>query len=107
MMVRSNLMVSKLCFAAEGLSGMAAAASLRKLGGLMEQAPSGRLFAAIFTLSDLSAKAAAELEDGSRAMGRSHDGEAVAQLATAVTRMETLAATVKRHTGKARRRATR
>lgn len=107
MTVHQNLMIGKLCFAAEGLSGQAAAASLRKLGGLMEQVPSGRLFAAIFTLSEMSAKAAVALEDGSRAIGRSQDGEAVAQLATAVTQMDELAATGKRHSQKSRRRATR
>ena len=42
-------MLGELCFAAEGLSGTAASASLRKLGSIMEDAPSGRLFGAIST----------------------------------------------------------
>jgi hypothetical protein len=42
--------VNELCFAAEGLSGTAAASSLRRLGSLMETAPPGRLFAALSTL---------------------------------------------------------
>ena len=42
-------MLGELCFAAEGLSGTAASASLRKLGSIMEAAPSGRLFGAIST----------------------------------------------------------
>ena len=55
-------MLSELCFAAEGLSGTAASSSLRKLGSIMESAPAGRLFGAISTLSDMSAKAARALE---------------------------------------------
>jgi hypothetical protein len=62
--------INELCYAAEGLSGTAAASSLRKLGSIMELAPSGRLFGAISTLSDMSAKAAQALEDGSRALDR-------------------------------------
>ena len=57
--------IDELCHAAEGLSGTAAASSLRKLGSIMELAPSGRLFGAISTLSDMSAKAARAREDGS------------------------------------------
>ena len=60
--------ISELVYAAEGLSGTAAAASLRKLGSIMERAPSGRLFSAISTLSDMSAKAAQALEDGARGL---------------------------------------
>lgn len=75
MSVRGGL-VNELCFAAEGLSGTAAASSLRRLGSLMEAAPSGRLFGAIATLSDMSAKATRALEDGSLALqsGDDHKG---------------------------------
>ena len=45
-------MLGELCFAAEGLSGTAAASSLRKLGSIMDTAPSGRLFGAI-TVGDV------------------------------------------------------
>jgi hypothetical protein len=55
--------INELCHAAEGLSGTAAASSLRKLGSIMELAPSGRLFGAISTLSDTSAKATGARED--------------------------------------------
>jgi hypothetical protein len=83
--------ISELCYAAEGMSGTAAASSLRKLGSLMELAPSGRLFGAISTLSDMSAKAARALEDGSRALDRSRDEEAAARIAEALAQMDGLA----------------
>ena len=69
-------MLSELCFAAEGLSGTAASSSLRKLGSVMERAPSGRLFDAISTLSDMSAKAARALEEGAQNIGRNDDSAA-------------------------------
>ncbi|MCA3572482.1 MAG: hypothetical protein IOC86_01095 [Aestuariivirga sp.] len=83
--------MDELCFAAEGLSGTAAAASLRKLGSIMERAPSGRLFGAIATLSDLSARAALALEDGSRAMDRAAAREATERLGQALGHMDGLA----------------
>ena len=107
MTVNRNRLVSELCFAAEGLSGAAAAASLRRLGSIMEQAPSGRLFGAISTLSDMSAKAAAALEQGSRAMDHSHDGEAIAKLSAAMTQMDALASGSQPSARKSRRSASR
>jgi hypothetical protein len=83
--------INELCYAAEGLSGTAAASSLRKLGSLMELAPSGRLFGAISTLSDMSAKAARALEDGSRALDRCRDDGAAARIAEALAQMDGLA----------------
>jgi hypothetical protein len=53
--------VNEICFAAEGLSGPAEAASPQKLGRLTEMAPSGRLFGAITTLSDSSAKSSLDV----------------------------------------------
>ena len=84
-------MVSELCFAAEGLSGTAAATSLRKLGSIMELAPSGRLFDAISTLADLSAKASIALEEGSRALDQADDGKAAARIGEALAHMDGLA----------------
>lgn len=46
-------MISEHCHATEGLSGPAEAASLRMPGSITERAPSGRLFRAITTLSDM------------------------------------------------------
>jgi hypothetical protein len=107
MSVNRNPMVSELCFAAEGLSGTAAAVSLRRLDSIMEQAPSGRLFTAISTLSDMSAKAAAALEQGSRAMEHARDSEAIAKLSAAVTHLDAMASGSKPSARKPRRSATR
>jgi hypothetical protein len=90
MPVRSGL-VNELCFAAEGLSGTAAASSLRRLGSLMEAAPSGRLFGAIATLSDMSAKATRSLEDGAIAMQAGDDHKASLKLARAMLHLDDLA----------------
>lgn len=83
-------MLGELCFAAEGLSGTAAASSLRKLGSIMESAPSGRLFGAISTLSDMSAKAARALEDGASDIGR-NDENAANRISEALLHMDGLA----------------
>ncbi len=83
-------MIEELCFAAEGLSGSAASSSLRTLGSIMERAPSGRLFGAISTLADMSAKAATALEEGSLAIG-SDDGAAAARIGEALVHMDGLA----------------
>lgn len=101
------LMVSELCFAAEGLSGSAAASSLRKLGSIMELAPSGRLFGAIATLADISAKAAVSLEDGSKALTDTREEEATVKLSIALAEMDVLATQAVRTTGKPRRRTAR
>ena len=84
-------MIEELCFAAEGLSGTAAAASLRKLGSIMERAPSGRLFAAISTLSDMSAKAAQALESGDAALATTDEAVAAKRLGNALVHMDALA----------------
>jgi hypothetical protein len=86
-----NATTEELCHAAEGLSGTAASASLRKLGSLMERAPSGRLFEAIATLSDMSVKAAMALQDASRALEQSKDAVASGRLAEALVQMDALA----------------
>jgi len=92
MTVRGGLL-NELCFAAEGLSGTAAASSLRRLGSLMDAAPSGRFFGAIATLSDMSAKATRALEDGGLAMQAGDDHKASLQLARALVQMDDMAAT--------------
>jgi hypothetical protein len=97
--------VTELCYAAEGLSGTAAASSLRRLGGLMDQAPTGRLFSAIATLTDLSAKAAKALEDGSKALSSGHETEAAAQLSSALTHMDGMTSEASGAEAKPRRRS--
>jgi hypothetical protein len=82
--------MDELCYAAEGLSGTAAATSLRKLGSIMERAPSGRLFDSISTLANLSSRAARALEEGSLALDRADHTKAVGRIATAMARMDAL-----------------
>jgi hypothetical protein len=83
--------VAELCYAAEGLSGTAASTSLRKLGTLMDSAPSGRLFGAISTLSDMSAKASKALEEGALSMTAGDDHKAAAKLIRGLGHMDDLA----------------
>ena len=83
-------LINEVCFAAEGFSGTAAAASLRKLGSIMETAPSGRLFGAISTLSDMSAKAARALDEGAGDIGR-NDDTAATRIGEALLHMDGLA----------------
>jgi hypothetical protein len=83
--------IDELCYAAEGLSGTAAASSLRKLASIMERAPTGRLFGAISTLSDMSARTAEALEEASRALEKANHGEAAARITEALAGMDALA----------------
>jgi hypothetical protein len=97
--------MDELCYAAEGLSGTAASSALRTLGSIMERAPSGRLFDAISTLSDMSAKAAKSLEAGSLALDGARNNVATARLTEALIQMDDLAAEASPK--KTRRRAAR
>jgi hypothetical protein len=53
-------------FGAEALAGPSAAAALRRVRSLADQAPSGRMFQAIATLSELSRQAEAGLRTGNQ-----------------------------------------
>jgi hypothetical protein len=92
-MTAGRASVDGICFAAEGMAGTAAAASLRRLHALSDVAPAGRLFAAIATLTDMSAKAARALEDGHDAMASGNARRATMKLARALTHMDDLAST--------------
>lgn len=83
--------VGELCFAAEGMAGTAASSSLRRLSSLMDQAPAGRLFGAISTLTEMSAKATRALEQGHDAMQVGDDHQATLKLARALTLMDDMA----------------
>ena len=89
--------VDGICFAAEGMAGTAGASSLRRLHSLAEAAPAGRLFAAITTLSDMSAKATRALEEGHAALAAGDDGRATLKLARALTHMDDLASVAAGH----------
>ena len=83
--------MDELCYAAEGLSGTAAATSLRRLGSIMERAPEGRHFEAISTLADMSARAGKALEEGSIALDHADDGKAAARIGQALAHLDGLA----------------
>ena len=107
MTMNRKLMLSELCFAAEGLSGTAAAASLQRLGSIMEQAPTGRSFAAISTLVEISARAASALEEGSMALDDMQNDDAASKISSALAHMDTLARQSKPTPKKPRRPAAR
>ena len=86
-----------ICFAAEGMAGTAASSSLRRLQSLADAAPAGRLFAAITTLTDMSAKATRALEEGHDAMTSGNDHAAAMKLARALTHMDDLASAATGH----------
>jgi hypothetical protein len=78
----------ELSFAAEGLVGTAAAAALRRVRSLADQAPSARMFAAISTLIETSQRTADDLA----AADRAKDSAASLHLASAIGNMSKLAA---------------
>jgi hypothetical protein len=63
-MTAMNDHLNAMAFAAEGMAGTAGATALRKVRSLADQAPAGRLFTAISTLTDMSARATTQLEAG-------------------------------------------
>lgn len=83
--------VGQIVFAAEGLAGAACSAALKKVRSLANAAPSGRAFAAIATLSDLSQDAETRLRAGNDAIGRGDAAGAQAEWAQAVNVMSQLA----------------
>ena len=89
--------VDGICFAAEGMAGTAGASSLRRLHSLSEAAPAGRLFAAITTLTEMSAKATRALEEGHDALSAGDDRRATMKLARALTHMDDLASNSTAH----------
>ncbi|MBM3519619.1 MAG: hypothetical protein FJX63_02435 [Alphaproteobacteria bacterium] len=85
--------LSELCYAAEGLSGSASAAALRRVGSLASSAPVGRMFGAIATLTELSSEASQTLAEGGRLMAHGDALAARERLASAIDRLNRLAAT--------------
>lgn len=81
----------QIVFAAEGLAGSACSAALKKVRSLASAAPSGRAFAAIATLSDLSQSAETHLKAGNDALGRGDGVSAQSEWSQAVNVMNQLA----------------
>lgn len=84
--------LGEFCFAAEGMAGTAGASALRKVRSLAEAAPSGRLFGAIATLSDLSRQSEHHLRAADAAMHSGDSHGAVRNFARALSAMDDLAA---------------
>ncbi|MBI2718209.1 MAG: hypothetical protein HY245_01620 [Rhizobiales bacterium] len=84
--------LGEICFAAEGMAGSAAASALRRLRSLADQAPSGRMFQAIATLTEMSKRSEALLVAGDKAMAQKDDEAAMRQLARAVATLDAIAA---------------
>ncbi|WP_119392065.1 hypothetical protein [Taklimakanibacter lacteus] len=77
-----------IVFAAEGVTGTACAAALKKVRSLASSAPSGRAFAAIATLADCSQTAENHLKAGNDALSRGDGREAQNEWARAVKVMD-------------------
>jgi len=84
-------LVTELSCAAEGMAGTAASSALRHVRSLADMAPSGRLFGAISTLSDLSRTAERTLTAGADAMRAGNEAQAANALTQALSAMDRLA----------------
>ncbi|NJM31151.1 MAG: hypothetical protein HC855_14605 [Rhizobiales bacterium] len=84
-------MIEEFSFAAEGLTGTAASAALRRVRSLADSAPPGRLFNSIATLTEMSRRIETSLEAGSAAMAAGDEDSASLELARAVVGMDRLA----------------
>ena len=80
-------------FAAESMAGTAAAAALRRVRALADQAPSGRMFAAIATLTEMSRRAEANLMAGEAAAAAARNTDASTRsFAKAIAAMDAMTA---------------
>jgi hypothetical protein len=84
-------MIEEFSFAAEGLTGTAASAALRRVRSLADSAPPGRLFNSIATLTEMSRRIETSLEAGSAALVAGDEDSASLELARAVIGMDRLA----------------
>lgn len=80
-----------IVFAAEGMTGTACAAALKKVRSLASAAPTGRAFAAITTLSELSQSAESHLMAGTEALKRGDVPQAESEWAHAAVVMDQMA----------------
>ena len=84
--------LGEICFAAEGMAGTAAASALRRLRSLADQAPSGRMFQAIATLTEMSKRSEALLAAGDKAIASHDEDAAMRSLSRAIATMDAIAA---------------
>jgi len=92
MMVRRGTM-DEFSFAAEGMTGTAASGALRRVRSFADQAPSGRMFAAIATLTEMSRHIENSLEAGHEALTAGDEDTAALEFARSIVQMDRLAAT--------------
>jgi hypothetical protein len=90
-MTAKRYAAGEFAFGPEGMVGTAAAAALRRVRSLLERAPSGRMFQAIATLTDMSKRSEHYLEQGAEALRSGHQNQAELDLARARTQLEELA----------------
>ena len=83
---------SEYSFAAEGMAGTAAAAVLRRMRALADQAPTGRMFAAIASLTEMSRRAESSLAAGHAALAGGNGDAANLDFAKAIVHMDRMAA---------------
>ena len=85
--------MDEFSFAAEGMTGTAASGALRRIRSFADQAPSGRMFAAIATLTEMSRRIETSLEAGHDALTTGDQDTAALEFARSIVQMDRLAAT--------------
>lgn len=93
--------MEEFSFAAEGMAGTAASAALRRVRSFADQAPSGRMFAAIATLTEMSHRIETSLEAGHDALTSGDQDTAALEFARSIVQMDRLAAMADREPDKA------
>ncbi len=91
-MTRRGGTVDEFSFAAEGLAGTAASGALRRVRSFADQVPSGRMFAAIATLTEMSRRIETSLEAGQEALATGEEDTATLEFARSLVQMDRLAA---------------
>ena len=85
--------MEEFSFAAEGMAGTAASAALRRVRSFANQAPSGRMFAAIATLTEMSRRIETTLEAGQDALSAGDHDTAALEFARSLVQMDRMNAT--------------
>lgn len=85
-------MMEEFSFAAEGMTGTAASAALRRVRSCAGQVPAGRMFAAIATLTEMSRRIETSLEAGHDALNIGDQDTASLEFARSIVQMDRMAA---------------
>ena len=88
--------MEEFSFAAEGMTGTAASAALRRVRSFADQPPTGRMFAAIATLTEMSRRIENSLEAGQEALAAGEEDTASLEFARSIVQMDRLAALAER-----------